>query len=76
MEKCAVYGWIQEADNRWCYALYGGGWYTGDIYVIDEVPYIFDDAGYMVTESTIVYPYSNGLKIHVSLVRFLPEALK
>lgn len=55
-----VHGWIQEADGRWWYALYGGGWYTGDVYVIDGIAYLFDDAGYMVEEPTMVYPDSSG----------------
>ena len=53
-------GWIQEENGQWWYLLKEGTWYTGDVYVIDNVSYGFDDAGYMMTEPFTVVPDANG----------------
>lgn len=54
-------GWIQESNGRWWYLLKDGGWYAGVLKVIDGEAYIFDDAGYMVTEPTTIYPDKDGI---------------
>lgn len=56
-------GWIKESNGRWWYLLPDNKWYTGQLAVIDGLIYLFDDAGYMVTEETVVtlVPSSSGV---------------
>ncbi len=59
-------GWIQEADGRWWYLIKSGQWYARDVYVIDGVPYGFDDAGYMRTDPFEVTPDASGA-LHIAV---------
>lgn len=56
-------GWIKESNGRWWYLLPDNKWYAGQLAVIDGLIYLFDDAGYMVTEETVVtlVPSSSGV---------------
>lgn len=56
-------GWIKESNARWWYLLPDNKWYVGQLAVIDGLIYLFDDAGYMVTEETAVtlVPSSSGV---------------